>query len=81
MNTQTDKKPKILEGSVVSTKMDKTVVVEVVRMFKDKKYGKYIRRSKRYKAHDANNDCVVGQKVTIREVKPISKDKTFIVVK
>lgn len=78
---QTDKKPKTLEGSVVSTKMDKTVVVEVIRMFKDKKYGKYIRRSKRYKAHDANNSCVVGQKVAIKEVKPISKDKSFVVVK
>jgi len=81
MTTQTEKNTKIFEGLVVSTKMDKTVVVEVIRMFKDKKYGKYIRRSKRYKAHDADNSCVVGQKVAIHEVKPISKDKSFIVVK
>jgi len=81
MTTQTEKNIKIFEGLVVSTKMDKTVVVEVIRMFKEKKYGKYIRRSKRYKAHDADNSCIVGQKVAIREVKPISKDKSFIVVK
>lgn len=81
MTTENINKPKILEGKIVSCKMDKTVIVEVIRMFKDKKYGKYIRRSKRYKAHDEANECILGQKVAIKEVRPISKDKSFIVVK
>ena len=80
----TDKKEesgKILKGTVVSTKMDKTVVVSVDRFIKHPKYGKYFRRSKKYKAHDENNTCVMGEKVEIKETRPISKDKSFIVVK
>lgn len=81
---KTDKKEesgKILKGTVVSTKMDKTVVVSVDRFIKHPKYGKYFRRSKKYKAHDENNTCVMGEKVEIKETRPISKDKSFIVVK
>lgn len=79
----TDKMPtkrKVLEGTVVSDKMDKTVVVNVVRMFKHPKYGKYIRRSKNYKAHDEVNKFKVGDKVKIGETRPISKDKNFEVI-
>lgn len=75
-----EQKIKILTGVVVSDKMDKTVVVDVARMFKHPKYGKYIRRSKKYKAHDPDNRFKVGDKVTIKEIRPISKDKTYEVV-
>ncbi|MBI2481991.1 MAG: 30S ribosomal protein S17 [Candidatus Vogelbacteria bacterium] len=78
--TPTTKTGKELQGIVVSDKMDKTVVVRVDRFFKAPKYGKYITRSKRLKAHDPENRCQEGDKVTIRETKPWSKDKTFAVV-
>lgn len=68
-----------LSGVVVSDKMDKTVVVNVTRYIAHKKYGKYYKVDKRYKAHDENNSYKVGDKVIIEESKPISKDKTFIV--
>jgi len=74
-------KPKLLKGVVVSTKMKDTVVVQVERFVKHPRYGKYIQRRKRYKAHDAGNICVMGEKVTIRETKPMSKEKRFIIVK
>lgn len=67
-------------GVVVSNKMKDTVVVEVARYTKHTKYQKYMKSSKRYKAHDAGNTKEVGDKVTIRETKPISKDKHFVVV-
>ena len=69
-----------LEGVVVSDKMDKTITVLVKRFIKHLKYGKFIKRSKKYKAHDENNTHKVGDKVTIEECKPISKDKAFKVV-
>jgi len=71
---------KILHGVVVSDKMDKTVVVLVGRYIKIPKYGKFVSRQKKFKAHDPENRCKVGDKVTIRETKPISKDKHFEVV-
>lgn len=64
-----------LTGEVVSTKMQKTVVVVVRRTRRHPLYGKVIRLSKRYKAHDANNDCQVGDLVRIEESRPISKEK------
>lgn len=76
----TTEKGKIFQGVVVSDKMDKTVVVAVTRLVKHPKYGKYISHTKRYKAHDENNSVKVGQTVTIKEVRPISKDKSFVVV-
>ncbi len=66
---------KKLEGVVVSDKMDKTVVVSVSRFVKHPKYGKYYQKSKKYKAHDAENKYKIGDKVTIVETRPISKDK------
>jgi len=82
MDTNTTQKNigKTLEGVVVSDKMDKTVVVSVKRYVKLPKYGKYVTREKKFKAHDADNKCKVGDKVTIRETRPISKDKKFVVV-
>lgn len=82
MTTKTDnsKKTRTLTGKVVSTKMAKTVVVAVDRFEKHAKYGKFIRRTKRYKAHVEAGEFKVGDKVTIKETRPISKDKHFMVV-
>ncbi len=63
-------------GLVIGNKMQKTIVVEVVRLVKHAKYGKYIKRSSIYKAHDQNNEAKVGDKVEIIEVRPLSKTKT-----
>ena len=73
--------PKTLNGVVVSDKMKDTCVVLVERYVKHPKYQKFINLRKRFKAHDAGNTCKVGDKVTIRETRPISKDKHFEVVK
>lgn len=70
-----------LKGVVVSDKMAKTVVVSVTRFVKHPLYGKYYKVSKKYKAHDEENASKVGETVEIRETKPISKDKRFVVVK
>lgn len=72
---------KKLTGTVVSNKMKDTVVVLVERYEKHPKYGKYVKSSKKFKAHDAGNTIKMGEKVTIEETKPISKDKHFKVVK
>jgi len=81
METETTKKDKkMLKGVVVSDKMDKTAVVEVTRYIKHPKYGKFMNRSKKYKAHDPLNQCRVGETVFIRETRPLSKDKHFEVV-
>jgi len=71
---------KMLEGVVVSDKMDKTVVVSVARFVKHPLYGKFYKVSKKYKAHDEENKYKTGDKVKIAESKPISKDKRFKVV-
>ena len=68
---------KSLIGLVASSKMDKTVVVEVTRRVMHPVYQKYIKRRKRYKAHDAANDCREGDRVLIEECRPISKHKTW----
>ncbi len=75
-----ENKNKILQGVVVSDKMDKTVVVSVARYVKLPKYGKYVSRDKRYKAHDPAKRFKVGDKVEIRETRPLSKDKKFEVI-
>ena len=71
---------KKLTGKVVSDKMDKTVVVNVQRYVAHKKYGKYYKIDKRYKAHDENNEYKVGDTVIIEECRPLSKDKNFTVL-
>ncbi len=70
-----------LMGTIVSDKMDKTVVVLVERMVKHPLYGKYIRRRAKFSAHDERNECGIGDKVTITESRPISKTKKWRVSK
>lgn len=64
-------------GTVVSNKMDKTITVKVERRIKHPLYGKYIKRSKKIHAHDAENQCQEGDRVTIEETRPISKSKSW----
>lgn len=68
-------------GTVVSDKMDKTVVVKVERLVKHKFYHKYVRRQTKFSAHDAENSCKVGDKVLITESRPLSKTKKWRVSK
>jgi small subunit ribosomal protein S17 len=70
-----------LLGKVVSDKMQKTVVVEVVRRSRDTVYKKYVRNHFRYKAHDEKNEFKVGDRVEIMEHRPLSKDKRWKVVR
>ena len=71
---------RVLQGTVVSDKNDKTVVVKVERRFTHPLFKKTVRRSKNYKAHDEANKCKVGDTVSIRECRPISKRKAWRVV-
>ena len=64
-------------GVVVSDKMDKTVVVKVSHLVKHPLYNKYIKRSAKYKAHDKDNSCKLGDRVLIVEARPLSKDKRW----
>lgn len=70
---------KRLTGRVVSNKMDKTVVVKVERLQRHRLYGKVMKKSKRFKAHDAYNSCQVGDMVRIVESRPLSKEKRWVV--
>ena len=70
-----------LLGKVISAKMAKTVVVEVVNHTRDPLYGKYVRSRSRYKAHDEKNLYKAGDQVEIQEHRPISRDKRFIVIR
>lgn len=64
-------------GYIVSDKMEKTVVVAVTRRFRHPKYKKYIKERKRYQAHDAANECRVGDRVLIEETRPLSRHKRW----
>lgn len=70
-----------MTGIVHSDKMDKTVVVEVSRRVRDPRYGKIVQRRARYKAHDENNECKIGDKVEIVEARPLSKTKRWVVTR
>lgn len=70
-------KPKIRQGVVQSNKMEKTVVVAVVRLVKHPKYKKYLKQRARFKAHDETNECNVGDEVEIIESRPLSADKRW----
>jgi small subunit ribosomal protein S17 len=74
---QPQKIRKVVGGTVLSNKMDKTIVVQVVSLKKHPKYGKYFRSYKKFKAHDEANSCEVGDQVEIIESRPISKEKKF----
>lgn len=67
-------------GTVVSDKMQKTVVVAVKDSVKHPLYNKIVKRTVKFKAHDENNDCGIGDKVKIMETRPLSKDKNWRVV-
>jgi small subunit ribosomal protein S17 len=67
-------------GKVVSNKMDKTVVVAITRLFQHPVYKKTVKKVSKFKAHDAENACEVGDTVIITETKPISKDKRWLVL-
>jgi len=71
---------RVLQGTVVSDKNDKTVVVKVERRFTHPLFKKTVRRSKHYKAHDEANKYKVGDQVSIEECRPISRDKRWIVI-
>ena len=68
-------------GTVVGDRMDKTAVVEVVRIVRERRYHKYIRRSKKYKVHDEQNRAGVGDRVEIAECRPFSKTKAWRLVR
>lgn len=67
-------------GYVTSDKMDKTVVVSIVEFVRHPLYGKAVKRTVKFKAHDENNECKIGDRVKIMETRPLSKDKRWRVV-
>ncbi|MEA1922743.1 MAG: 30S ribosomal protein S17 [Pseudomonadota bacterium] len=81
MDNSGQRNKRTMVGLVTSDKMDKTVVVEVSTKKQHPTYKKYIRRSSKYKAHDALNQCAVGDTVAITECRPLSKDKCWRVSK
>ena len=78
--SEENKVHRTLTGRVVSDKMDKTVSVAVERLIKHPVYGKYIRRTTKVLAHDASNECKAGDRVSITECRPFSKNKSWSVV-
>lgn len=70
---------RVLSGRVLSNRMDKTVVVEVERRRRHRLYGKVITARKRYKAHDADNACQIGDMVQMVESRPLSREKRWVV--
>ena len=77
MSEQSQKVVRTLSGVVVSNAADRTITVRIDRRVKHALYGKYVRRMSRIHAHDENNDCNVGDKVSIVECRPISKTKSW----
>ena len=80
MSEEQAKTQRTVIGRVVSDKSDKTVSVAIERLIKHPMYGKYIRRTTKVLAHDANNECKSGDRVAIAECKPVSKNKAWAVV-
>ena len=80
MSDNKDKAQRTIEGRVVSNKMDKTVTVLVERQVKHALYGKYIKRSTKLHAHDADNSCKEGDVVRVTEIAPMTKTKNWRVV-
>jgi small subunit ribosomal protein S17 len=76
-NAENKSKLHMVTGRVVSNKMDKTVSVAVERIVKHPVYGKYLRRTSKYFAHDEENTCQQGDVVTIQECRPLSKNKSW----
>jgi len=80
MNETASKNKRVLEGSVVSNRADKTIVVEVKRTFMHPRYRKTVRSHKKYMAHDPENSCNPGDRVRIIESRPLSKRKAWMLV-
>lgn len=79
--SEAEKNVRNLTGRVVSDKMDKTVTVLIERKVKHKLYGKYLRRSTKLHVHDENNECQMGDMITIEQCRPLSKMKSWKLVK
>ena len=77
---EAEKTVRTLTGRVVSDKMDKTITVLIERRVKHPIYGKYVKRSTKLHAHDEANQCHIGDKVTIRETRPLAKTKSWMLV-
>ena len=73
-------KRKVLTGTVVSDKMNKTAVVSIERQVKHDTYGKYVRRRNKFKVHDEKNECKIGDVIRFMETRPLSKDKRWRLV-
>jgi small subunit ribosomal protein S17 len=80
MMTEDRNRRKTRVGLVVSDKMDKTIVVAVEDFVRHSLYGKAVKRTKKFKAHDEENQCSIGDKVRIMETRPLSKDKRWRLV-
>ena len=78
--TETRNLRKVRVGKVVSTRMDKTIVVAVEDNVRHAKYGKIIKRTAKIHAHDENNQCTVGDKVSVMETRPLSRTKRWRLV-
>ncbi len=72
---------RLLTGKVVSNKMDKTIAVSIERLVKHPTYGKYVRRTTKLLAHDDNNECKEGDTVTIKPCRPLSRRKSWMLVR
>lgn len=79
--SETDKIEHSVTGKVISNKMDKSIVVLGERKVKHPLYGKFVRRSTKYHAHDEMNECNIGDTVMIQECKPLSKTKSWMLKK
>ena len=77
---KTESAARTVSGKVVSNKMDKSIIVLIERRVKHPVYGKYVKRSTKIHAHDANNECMPGDEVTIKEIAPVSKTKSWSLV-
>ena len=77
-NDRPDRKVRV--GKVISNKMDKTIVVSIERLVKHEMYGKYVKRTTKFKAHDEENACNIGDKVKIMETRPLSSQKRWRLV-
>ena len=76
--TEAKKTIRTLKGLVISDKMDKSIVVKIERKVKHPVYGKYVLKSSKLKAHDEQNECNIGDTVTISESRPLSKSKSWV---
>lgn len=77
MNAEQTKSQRVITGKVISSKMNKTIVVQVERKVKHASYGKYVKRFSKMYAHDEENACKIGDVVTIQQTRPLSKTKRW----